>query len=129
MGQTIFGNQRVALVTRSVDFRQVKLYLNKSFDKEMELNLIKRYFDRKIDGYKVQDKRALREIDGDNYITAQWCMDRFKGCCGKCNVKFEFDTHHGQLCSNFTAQRVENELGHATDNCESWCKYCNCSAC
>ena len=116
-------------VTRCVDFRKVKLYLNKSFDKEMELNMIKRYFERKIDGYKVQDKRAMREIDEDNYITAQWCMDRFRGCCGKCNVKFEFDTHHGQLSSNFTAQRVCNDLGHTTDNCESWCKYCNCSAC
>ena len=116
-------------VTRSVDFRKVKLYLNKSFDKEMELNMIKRYFERKIDGYKVQDKRAMRDIDEDNYITTQWCMDRFKGCCGKCGVKFEFETHNGQLSSNFTGQRLENELAHTTDNCESWCKYCNCSAC
>ena len=44
-------------------------------------------------------------------------------------MKFEFETVGGQLCSNFTAQRVENELGHTSDNCEGWCRYCNCSAC
>ena len=44
-------------------------------------------------------------------------------------VKFEFETVGGQLCSNFTAQRVENGISHHIDNLEAYCRYCNCSAC
>ena len=116
-------------ITRAVDFRKVRLYLNKDFDKEMELNMIQRYFERKIEGYKSQDRKSMREIDDEEYVDVKWCMDRFKGCCGKCGVKFEFDKREGRLTSNFTAQRTCNETAHYKDNCQGYCVYCNCSAC
>ena len=116
-------------LTRARDLNKVYFFKNPEYDKFMNEELIRNYFQNKINGYKIQDRKAEREIDEENYINIQWCLDRFKGYCGKCGVKFEFETHNGQLSSNFTGQRLENELGHTTDNCESWCKYCNCSAC
>ena len=75
-----------------------------------------------------QDKKSKREINDENYIDAEWCMSRLKGCCGQCGCKFEIDRDKGQISSNFTAQRLCNLHGHTKDNCDSWCVYCNWSA-
>lgn len=50
-------------LTRCVDFRHVKFFLNKDFDKEVELKMINKYFENKVEGYKGQDTRASREIN------------------------------------------------------------------
>ena len=116
-------------LTRCVDFRKVRFFLNKDFDKEMDLNMIKRYFDMKIEGYRGQDAKATREIsDSQDYVDVRWCLEKFKGNCEKCNVKFEFKIKEGRLNSNFTAQRVLNEQAHYKSNIVPWCRYCNCSA-
>ena len=115
-------------LTRCVDFRRVRFFLNKDFDKEMDLNMIKRYFESKVEGYKGQDMRAMREINDEEYVDMKWCLEKFKGNCEKCNVKFEFKIREGRLSSNFTAQRVLNEQAHYKSNCVPWCRYCNCSA-
>ena len=116
-------------LTRAVDFRKVKFYLNKDFDKEMELNMIKRYFTTKVEGYRGQDARAMRDIDdNEEYVDMKWCMERFRGNCEKCNVKFVFETKAGKLSSNFTAQRVNNEWAHYKSNCICYCRHCNCSS-
>ena len=55
----------------------------------MDLNMIKRYFDMKIEGYRGQDAKATREInDSEDYVDVKWCLEKFKGNCEKCNVKF-----------------------------------------
>ena len=41
-------------LTRCVDFRRVRFYLNKGFDKERQSNMIKRYFESKVVGYLVR---------------------------------------------------------------------------
>eukprot|EP00438_Fugacium_kawagutii_P036749 Skav205305 [mRNA] locus=scaffold3444:24630:27985:- [translate_table: standard] len=115
-------------LTRCVDFRKVKFCLNKDFDKEMEVNMYKRYFQNKIDGYKIQDKKAGREIDEDEYVDVEWCMDRMKGTCQKCNIWFDFKRHHGRINSDFTAQRLDNQYAHYKSNCVAYCKDCNCSS-
>ena len=94
----------------------------------MELNMIKDYFKRKVDGYKVQDLKATRQIDEEEYVDVDFCMEKFKGNCENCNVKFDFEIKHGRLSSNFSAQRVSNSLPHYKSNCVSWCVRCNCSA-
>jgi hypothetical protein len=105
----------------------VKFYRNKDFDKEMEMNMYKRYFENKIEGYKNQDRKAGREIDeGDgsldpsgqsrDYVDVEWCMDRMKGTCQNCNTWFDFKRHHGRIHSDFTAQRLDNTQSHVKDN-------------
>ena len=115
-------------LTRCVDFRNVRFFLNKDFDKEVEVKMMKKYFENKIEGYKGQDMRASRKIDDEDYVDVKWCLEKFRGNCEKCNVKFDFETKGGKLCSNFTAQRVCNETGHYKSNIVPWCRYCNCSA-
>ena len=104
------------------------LYLNRKFDKEMELNMIRRYFESKVDGYKSQEKRASREIDEEDYVDVEWCMDKMKGACEKRNVRFDFEIKHGRWNSNMTAQRLCNDYAHYKSNIVPWCCHCNCSA-
>ena len=115
-------------ITRCVDFRQVRFYSNPAFDKQMDKNTIMRYFKNKIEGYKAQDRRSHREIDEAKYITPEWCLNRMRGKCEKCNVPFNFEVKQGKLCSNFSCQRLDNSIAHHIDNSTSFCVYCNCSA-
>ena len=84
-------------LTRCVDFRKVKFYRNKDFDKVMEENMFKRYFENKIEGYKNQDRKAGREINEDKYIDVEWCLNRMKGTYQNCNTWFDFKRHHGRI--------------------------------
>ena len=115
-------------ITRCVDFKQVKFYHNPTFDKQMDKNMIMRYFKNKIEGYKAQDKKASREIDEAKYITPEWCLNRMRGKCEKCNVPFNFEVVKGKLCSIFSCQRLDNSIAHHIDNSTSYCVYCNCSS-
>ena len=75
-------------VTRARDFNNVYFFKNDKADEEMQKNLIVGYFKNKVEGYKKQDKVAGREIDEENYIDEQWCLNHFHGCCAHCGVKF-----------------------------------------
>ena len=115
-------------ITRARDFNKVFFYENKEGEDEMFRNLLLNYFKKKVEGYKLQDKRAGRVIDEEQYIDEHWCVKRFHGCCGHCGVKFNLDTKAGKMSSNFTAQRCDNEVSHHVNNCDAWCDYCNKSA-
>ena len=115
-------------ITRCVDFRKVRFYSNPSFDKQMDKNMIMRYFKNKVENYKLQDRKAGREINKEEYITPEWCLKMFKSRCEKCNTSFNFEVKQGKLCSNFTAQRLCNDYGHHLDNCCAYCLWCNVSS-
>ena len=108
-------------ITRCVDFRKVRFYNNASFDKQMDRNMIMRYFKNKVENYKLQDRKAGRETNEEEYITPEWCLTMFKSRCEKCNTALNIEVKQGKLCSNFTAQRLCNDYGHHLDNC---CAYC-----
>ena len=115
-------------LTRCVDFKKVKFYRNKDFDKEMEANMYRRYFENKIEGYKNQDREKERDIDEDDYVDVDWCIERMNGNCQKCNTWFDFKIKNGRLNSDFTAQRLDNGLCHSKSNCTHFCRDCNCSS-
>ena len=115
-------------ITRCVDFRKVRFYSNPSFDKQMDKNMIMRYFKNKVENYKLQDRKAGREINEQEYITPEWCLKMCKSRCEKCNTSFNFEVKHGKLCSNFTAQRLCNDYGHHLYNCCAYCLWCNVSS-
>lgn len=94
----------------------------------MELNMIRRYFENKVDGYKSQDKRAHRKIDEEEYVDVEWCLEKMKGACDKCNVRFDFEIKQGRLNSNMTAQRLSHGYSHCKSNVVPWCCHCNCNA-
>ena len=115
-------------LTRARDFNKVAFFKNDKANEIMEKQLLINYLKNKIEGYKKQDLKASRELNEDNYIDVDWCLDRLKGTCQKCGVDFYIEPKNGLLSSNFTAQRQDNAFSHTKDNCQSFCIYCNCSS-
>ena len=115
-------------LTRARDFNKIAFFKNDKANERMEKQLLINYLKNKIEGYKRQDLKASRELNEDNYIDVDWCLDRLKGTCQKCGVDFYIETKNGLLSSNFTAQRQDNAFSHTKDNCQSFCIYCNCSS-
>ena len=115
-------------LTRATDYNNVYFFNNDSIDDKMQYNQIINYFKNKIDGYKQQDMKANRELNLNNYIDTNWCMDRMRGTCGKCGCDFHIENKKGCLTSNFTCQRVDNNFSHTKDNSVAYCTYCNCSS-
>ena len=114
--------------TRARDFNKVAFFKNEKADEKMEKELLINYLKNKIEGYKKQDMKAGRELNEDNYVDVNFCMERLKGTCQKCGGDFHIEIKKGTLSSNFTCQRVDNDFSHTKDNCVAYCNYCNCSS-
>lgn len=72
----------------------------------------------------MQDRKAGREINDEEYIPHEWCLNRCKSRCEKSNTLFNVEVKQSKLCSNFTARRLCDDYGH---NCCASCFYCNVS--
>ncbi|MFM7981404.1 MAG: C-terminal helicase domain-containing protein, partial [Candidatus Fonsibacter sp.] len=89
-------------VTKATHIKQVYFY---DYDEsaENETNMIQ-YFARKVDNYKLQDKKANRSIDQASFITKEWlmgCVSKSRGSCGDC---LTYSRLHGKIDCNLTAQ-------------------------
>ena len=115
-------------LTRSTDFNDVLFYEGATNNGELNEENLHRYLTNKIKNYKLQDEAKNRKIDETQYVNTEWFMKRLNGNCQNCGCRFEFDVSNGYLTNNITAQRLNNEIPHYKDNCEAWCKLCNCSA-
>ena len=114
--------------TRARDFNKVAFFKNEKAEEKMEQQLLINYLKNKIDGYKKQDLKAGRELNENNYVDVNFCMERLKGTCQKCGGDFHIEIKKGALSSNFTCQRVDNNFSHTKDNCVAFCCFCNCSS-
>ena len=115
-------------LTRSTDFNNVLFYESAEAENELNETTLHKYWLNKINAYKLQDQKANREIDDSKYVNPSWFMKRVYSHCNNWGCNFEFEFKNGFLTSNMTAQRLDNSIGHESDNCEAWCKLCNCSA-
>ena len=115
-------------LTRARDFNKVAFFKNEKAEEKMEQQLLINYLKNKIDGYKKQDLKAGRELNENNFVAVNFCMERLKGTCQKCGGDFHIEIKKGALSSNFTCQRVDNNFSHTKDNCVAYCNYCNCSS-
>ena len=114
--------------TRARDFNKVAFFKNEKAEEKMEQQLLINYLKNKIDGYKKQDLKAGRELNENNFVDVNFCMERLKGTCQKCGGDFHIEIKKGALSSNFTCQRVDNNFSHTKDNRVAYCNYCNCSS-
>ena len=103
----------------------MSFFLNPDFDEEMEVNMYKRYFQSKVEGYKAQDRKKAREVDSEEYVDVEWVMEKLNSNCQRCNKKFNFTIKNGSLCSDFTCQRAVNKIGRFKSNLTAYCKQCN----
>ena len=115
-------------LTRARDFNKVAFFKNEKAEEKMEQQLLINYLKNKIDGYKKQDMKAGRELNENNFVDVNFCMERLKGTCQKCGGDFHIEIKKGALSSNFTCQRVDNNFSHTKDNCVAYCNYCSCSS-
>ena len=59
-------------VTRATNLKHVYFYdYDESAEKEKDMI---HYFTRKVENYKLQDRKANRSIDDANFITKEWLM-------------------------------------------------------
>jgi hypothetical protein len=112
-------------ITRATDLNNV-WFFQYDEDNEKELRMLTAYFNKKILGYKCQDKNGKRTIS-NNYVDVDWFMNCVGTNCGVCNVSLEADIKFGTTTSNITAQRLDNSLDHNLNNIVPMCTNCNCS--
>ena len=115
-------------LTRCRDLNKVKFFRYKN-DKDDEFNKqnIISYFERKIEAYKTQDRTAKRSIPKVGYVNVEWFIDNIRNQCNYCGCGFHLDIRNGNIMSNLTCQRVNNELTHTLENIVPYCCRCNCS--
>lgn len=103
-------------VTRARSFEQVH-YLTKNLVGEVyECN------NRKIAGYKEQDKRKGRMYVEDEYITADWVNKRLKDKKYRCEYCWKGFVK-GKI--EFEVDRINNNIAHTKENCQILCTSCN----
>lgn len=100
-----------------------------AWEKRDELNqqFIMSYFERKIENYKMQDRKAKRNMPKEGYVNVEWFLENIKNQCNYCGCGFHISINKGNILSNLTAQRKQNELSHTLDNIIPFCCRCNCS--
>ena len=116
-------------LTRCRDLSKVKFFkYNKDTSDDFNQRLIMSYFNRKIENYKLQDRKGKRQIPKEGYVNAEWFLKNITNSCNYCGVGFSLDINKGGIRSNLSCQRVDNSLSHTLDNIVPYCVYCNCSS-
>ncbi|MFM7986183.1 MAG: hypothetical protein ACKPKO_43410, partial [Candidatus Fonsibacter sp.] len=64
------------------------------------------YFTRKVENYRLQDRKANKSIDDANFITKEWLMGCVGKSCGSCGDCLTYSRSYGKIGCNLTAQRV-----------------------
>ena len=61
-----------------------------SDDTENEFNkpCITSYFNKRVEQYKIQDRKGKRDIPNEDYIHARWFMNNITNQCNYCGCGF-----------------------------------------
>ena len=115
-------------ITRATQIENVYFYrYNNDKGDTFNNKLLLSYFDKKIVGYKIQDKAGHREIVKD-YINSDWFIDKLGSTCNICKCELIYNIHaNGSMTSNITADRIDNNISHSVSNCKICCVRCNAS--
>ena len=110
-------------ITRARDLKKVFFH---DYDESAEnTEKMMQYFQKKVDNYKSQDKKAKRIMDESKYINKEWLFGCIGKSCGRCGDCLTYDRTGGKIDCNLTAQRLDNALGHYIDNIVPYCVWCN----
>ena len=115
-------------LTRCRDLSKVKFFkYSKDTSDDFNQKLIMSYYNRKIESYRLQDRKGGRQIPKEGYVNTEWFLNNITNSCNYCGCGFTIDINRGGIMSNLTAQRVNNEEAHTLDNIVPYCRRCNCS--
>ena len=113
-------------ITRCRDLNKVKFFkYNTDKNDEFNYKCMMSYYERKIANYKEQDRKAKRKIPKEGYVNIEWFLDNIKNQCNYCGCGFFTTMNNGNITTNLTCQRVNNEYTHTLDNIVAYCKRCN----
>jgi hypothetical protein len=115
-------------ITRCRDLSKINVFVHsKNEVSELNRSKILQHFTNMIEEYKVQDKRAKRELNDDTYINLEWLVKEYNSnkFCPACHNKYILGVVDGSIESNLTVDRVLNNRPHDKDNCRLCCLQCN----
>ena len=113
-------------ITRARDLNKVKFYkYSDDINDEFNYKCMKSKYERKIENYKQQDRKAKRTIPKEGYVNVKWFFDNITNQCNYCGCGFHTIIKGGNITTNLTAQRVNNEYTHTLDNIIPYCDRCN----
>ena len=77
-------------------------FLKYSRDTSDDFNqkLIMSYFNRKIENYKLQDRKGKRQIPKEGYVNTEWFLKNITNNCNYCGCGFSLDINKGGIMSN-----------------------------
>jgi hypothetical protein len=115
-------------LTRVVSPKQITVFINsdKARDNLFQAK-IKQYFNFKVLAYKSQDKAKNRTFVDSEYIDTKWFAESLETCnqCYMCHKTFDLDVVDAVVCSDITADRIDNDVAHTKANCRLACLHCN----
>ena len=87
------------------------------YEEEQEQEeLLDKFLEAKVERYKQQDRKANRDIEDDNYITAEWLKKAYGSSCGNCGDCLTYTIKDNNVESNLTDQRIHNGVTHQLGN-------------
>ena len=115
-------------ITRATDFNNVTIFEHSPEEvRSLKYCRIKQYINLKINGYKEQDKKCYRGFQKDDYVDFGWVVEQGRHCV-KCNKVFDFSfDKNNHVQSDFTIDRIMNNVAHIKPNCQVMCLQCNCT--
>ena len=115
-------------IARATGLNNVTFYkYENDVDDECNKRCMYNYLCRKVEGYKVHDRKAKMKIDHRNYIAADWSLEKLNRSCEKCDVDY-VKPISSSIRTNLTAQRKFNDQSHTISSCIAYCKRCSCNA-
>ena len=116
-------------LTRSTNLNNVQIYEHSKGEvMSLKRSRVRVYFNKKIHGYKQQDKKNGRQHTSDDYIDPEWFKLQYRTHkkCPLCDVLFEVKIQEdNKVTSNITADRIDNNKPHIKSNCKLACLSCN----
>ena len=110
-------------LTRATDFNKIKFFKYNKGEESKSKRIVEQYFERKVLNYIEQDKKAGRDVEGNEYVDVDFLMNLMNNC----NEPLVIDFEDGKVSSNISCQRVNNEQSHFKDNVVGYCVSCNCA--
>ena len=114
-------------LTRATDFNKIKFFKYNEGEESKSKRIVEQYFERKVLNYIEQDKKAGRDVEGNEYVDVDFLMNLMNTQCENCNEPLVIDFEDGKVSSNISCQRVNCCEAHFKDNCKGYCVSCNCA--
>ena len=116
-------------MTRVTKLEDVSIFIHSKKEIEsLTQSRLKLYLRNKIDSYKMQDKKANRDYNQNDFVTVEWIYEKIEEnfCCKFCKEYFElYLSEDSNVISNITVDRIDNNKAHIITNCQLCCHHCN----